>query len=364
MNLNNILDAIEVAIFPLEGVHTFVPVDLCPILDTQLPHRQARRLELSKAISESATQLDQITRLLSRISSAFLHVSREIARFHNSARTALAPVSILPPEVLQIIFLSGRDQALDEAVYLRCISQVSSRWRETALIYPPLWNRARPSYSTPMKITEEYMCRSGSGPLQLVMEEYYTSERLTKMIRLRSSRWSRIRITNRHVVTYFLGLVSPQFSALQSLLLRCQIAHPGLKNQLSGLPALKALELSKFTLSAESPLPINLQSLTLILCTTTSSWWRSISQRCTSLETLRVSNVSQTDDFESVIEMSIPTLINLTLRLGISRNSSASMWVAFFANKIHTPALRSLDAMITNSMGSWFELTKFVRCCH
>lgn len=339
---------------------------------------------LRQASEEYAMQLSDVLEVLSRIISAFRNVISDIARHRNEIYTSLSPVTILPPESLQMIFMIGRSQADHELSYLQSISRVSSAWRATALGCHPLWNRIYPVASPYMEvdISQAQISRAGECPLELILDRdpynptydgRLPSETFNKLIRQHWARWRRIESPSRisGITLHLIHLISSlQLPNLQSLSLTVAYRGPTLpENVLGGLPRLRRLELSGFTM-ADAPSPgfsRTLNYLELNYCSTNMSWWRALSRICTALEVLKIYNVTLINPFESTDDIVLGSLVTLIMRRIIYGSrpehdivNEPYQWSAFFLRRIQTPALRYLDASVSGSLCSWANLTKIV----
>lgn len=195
-------------------------------------------------------------------------------------------MSILPPEILGLVFLIARDLT-NGSDFLRDITRVSSRWETSALGCPSLWNQIY--IPSPIEI-EDQLARSGALPLELNASS--SPVLLDSIIQRYSARWHRIIMTTDGPCAAFLrALPVLQLSVLRTLSLTTNdVRHP-MRLDFSAMPALNSLLLKNFNLRrapdvAARSLPPTLARLVLILCTTDVSWWENVSLLCPKLETL------------------------------------------------------------------------------
>lgn len=96
-------------------------------------------------------------------------------------RNGLAPITLLPPEVLLYIFTLVRDTSDEIIEALPCLGQVCKIWRSTALNSAALWSVVDCSRG---RWTQEVLKRAGRTPLHLTMRNdhfgYVDRESLVK----------------------------------------------------------------------------------------------------------------------------------------------------------------------------------------
>ena len=106
-------------------------------------------------------------------------IGEEIAHYSwhilglKSTMNALAPISILPPEILCEIFLYAADVDIHEQYVVKerrksygwiCVSHVCRHWRTVALSCPALWSRLDVKAGSP-ELLEAFLARSRGVPL-------------------------------------------------------------------------------------------------------------------------------------------------------------------------------------------------------
>lgn len=157
------LEALKVAVDAILASQ-YPSVDVTPtILVSNLASRRLREAQLDthlSSVQQTCTALGSLIEKLQTVQAAL------VARTH-AIQTCTAPVSGLPTELLQQIFLiyAARD------IYFKhmTLSHVSARWREASIALPELWTEVQiPKYRFD-KISEEMSVRSGTLPLRLTI---------------------------------------------------------------------------------------------------------------------------------------------------------------------------------------------------
>lgn len=102
---------------------------------------ELRVLRRNKEVKQKIALLKGHTEEILRLQ----RVCRRFRRQLTELQTSLAPVTLLPANVLRLVFsfLSALNQApmlQDKLPVVMCISQVSTSWRKVALQYPALWD--------------------------------------------------------------------------------------------------------------------------------------------------------------------------------------------------------------------------------
>ncbi|KAF5325128.1 hypothetical protein D9619_010039 [Psilocybe cf. subviscida] len=97
--------------------------------------------------------------------------TQQAIRLLKTHRNELAPVSKLPNEILQHIFLVWRDLAHFDPKDWYQVTHIYQHWRRVAIGSPLLWTRL---YATPPGLTQLMLERSQSAPLEV--ELYMTSK--------------------------------------------------------------------------------------------------------------------------------------------------------------------------------------------
>lgn len=126
---------VERALSPLIA-HVYPSIDLAPTIRSTNSAKRARRFhELSALIEDFNATIADVARLEGSVA----HLIQELRQRRAAAETALAPVTGLPNEILEDIFLiiASDDTATTAQI---TISHVSSHWRAVSLGMKQLWN--------------------------------------------------------------------------------------------------------------------------------------------------------------------------------------------------------------------------------
>lgn len=135
-SISKIAQNIEDALRPLENLCTAVE-----LLPQPIPSgHSAWRAQLVAALESHKSHTSQILHTLHHVSDVVQRFEHALKRRQRQLEEALAPVSTLPPEVLGLIFLLGRDQARDETLFLRYVSWIQ-RQHTCNAIASDLYNR-------------------------------------------------------------------------------------------------------------------------------------------------------------------------------------------------------------------------------
>ncbi|RDB25283.1 hypothetical protein Hypma_007350 [Hypsizygus marmoreus] len=135
-----------------------------------------RLKELESKQAEHETQIDGLTRELRTAQASLQSTNAQIAQLTN----ALAPVTRVSDEILQAIFRYGCSHAEKDTewlhnmpprlLFLIRLTQVTSRWRTTAINDPLLWSHIDLHFALSTELLDLQLQRSQSAPLDIVFD--------------------------------------------------------------------------------------------------------------------------------------------------------------------------------------------------
>lgn len=164
--------AVDVALANLGRFLDASALDCTPILLTHPPSRRAERMTALKAIH---TAFDSYQEKMDAIGRRHAELKTRLTRQRAMYASALAPISAMPPELVEEIFsiVSTQDMYTRPDKYPHigsCLAQVCSEWREIALRKKDLWLSINVSKAASGDAIDMFLSRSGSLPFHLQID--------------------------------------------------------------------------------------------------------------------------------------------------------------------------------------------------
>lgn len=172
------------------------PIDFCFIHD-RASQDAARHSDETKA---SLSDLDMRFQALESMRMTIKDIRAMLVARSNYIRTTLAPISLLPPELIRVIFMHVLDamtsQYQNTCKIVTALSGVSKAWRNIALSTSPLWTQIHIEWRVEQQ--ELWLDRSDGRPVDLLLIGLLTrsgsvagldSIAVSKRIMKESARW-------------------------------------------------------------------------------------------------------------------------------------------------------------------------------
>lgn len=355
--------AVDAALEKLALLMDASTFDSTPILVTQPPSRRAGRVATLKVM---CTTLDSYQDKLDAIGRRHAELKTRLMRQRAMCVSALAPISAMPPELLQEVFtfVSAQKMYTRPPHYPHAgsrLAQVCSEWREVALRQQDLWSSFDVSNTGAGTAIDTFLSRSGSLPFRLRVNDstqpsLSNADHYSKKLqsRLTHLEWH----TSRHFDQFQWSFQhTTNFPLLQSLVIfggdecsTCDYANdynrlmdgPELGRVLPEIfPVLTTLHLDRVYYTIPPSLLQTLTHLEIVMCPMTHRICRDVFENATVLESLEISNVSEIqsfmeDNFEEHV-FQLPSLQRVVLHA-----VPTDVAMAVF-NGCACPSLRSLS---------------------
>ncbi|KAF8995228.1 hypothetical protein BDQ17DRAFT_1285244 [Cyathus striatus] len=158
-------------------------------------------------------QLDKEIDRLTKVIKSLKNRSNALKVFNIQQKSLFAPIRRLPEEVLQHIFLVGRDVSEHDGFitvsyakgFVQTVTQVCAYWRSVAFSFPRLWSRIDLGYQRQKKLSagyepffERFITLSCEVPLYLKIygSPKFLGDRFIKAVANSVHRWKEVKVDN------------------------------------------------------------------------------------------------------------------------------------------------------------------------